>query len=94
MNVVDGVARFVEVISNRFIFPAFNARKVFFEAGVKGASSFADVVFTGKIQCAFLLFWCPCDFGLMSKYEKQYEQEELDRVIIWVKSKTSCKKCQ
>ena len=55
---------------------------MFFEAGVKGASSFADVVFTGKIQCAFLLFWCPCDFGLMSKYEKRYEQEELDRVKI------------
>ena len=67
MNVVDGVARFVEVISNRFIFAAFNARKVFFEAGVKGASSFADVEFTGKIQCTFLLFWCPCDLGLMSK---------------------------
>ena len=74
MNVVDGVARFVEVISNRFIFPAFNARKVFFEAGVKGASSLADVEFTGKKQCTFLLSWCSCDIGLMSKYEKRYEQ--------------------
>jgi len=55
VNVVDGVSRFVEVISNRFIFPAFNARKVFFEAGVKGASSFADVEFTGKKQCTYLL---------------------------------------
>ena len=26
VNVVDGVARFVEVISNRFIFAAFNAK--------------------------------------------------------------------
>ena len=32
-----------EVIRNRFVSPVFNVRKVFFEAGVKGASSFTDV---------------------------------------------------
>ena len=31
------------MISNRFVSPVFNARKVFFEAGVKGASNFTDV---------------------------------------------------
>ena len=30
------------MISNRFVSPVFNARKVFFEAGVKGGSSFPD----------------------------------------------------
>ena len=40
MNVVAGL---VEVISNRFVSAVFNVRKVFFEAGVKGVSSFADV---------------------------------------------------
>ena len=42
MNVVDGVAGLVEVISNRFVSLVFNVRKVFFEAGVKGVSSFTD----------------------------------------------------
>ena len=42
-NVVDGVVSLVAVISNRFISPVFKVRKVFFEAGVKGASSFTDV---------------------------------------------------
>ena len=39
MNVVAGL---VEVISNRFVSLVFNVRKVFFEAGVKGVSSFTD----------------------------------------------------
>ena len=43
MNVVDGVVSLVEVISNRFVSPVFNVRKVFFEVGVPGASSFTDV---------------------------------------------------
>ena len=42
-NAVDGVISLVEVISNRFASPVFNVRKVFFEAGVKGASNFTDV---------------------------------------------------
>ena len=42
-NVVDGVASLAEVISNRFVSPVFNVRKVFFEAGVKGAYSFTEV---------------------------------------------------
>ena len=42
-NVVDGVVSLVEVISSRFASPVFNVRKVFFEAGVKGASNFTDV---------------------------------------------------
>ena len=42
-NIVDGAVSLVEVISNRFVSPVFNVRKVFFEAGVKGASSLADV---------------------------------------------------
>ena len=37
-NVVDIAVSLVEVISNRFVSPAFNVRKVFFEAGVTGAS--------------------------------------------------------
>ena len=36
-NIVDGAVSLVEVISNRFVSPVFNVRKVFFEAGVKGA---------------------------------------------------------
>ena len=40
---MDGVASLAEVISNRFVSPVFNARKTFFEAGVKGASSFTIV---------------------------------------------------
>ena len=43
MNAVDGVVSLVEVISNGFVSPAFNFRKVFFEAGVKDASSFTEV---------------------------------------------------
>ena len=31
------------MIGNRFVPPVFNVRKVFFEVGVKGTSSFADV---------------------------------------------------
>ena len=34
---MDGVVSLVEVISNRFVSAVFNVRKVFFEAGVKGA---------------------------------------------------------
>ena len=37
------MASLAEVIGNRFVSPVFNVRKVFFEAGVKGASSLADV---------------------------------------------------
>ena len=40
---MDGVVILVEVISNRFVSPVFNVSMVFFEAGVKGASSFTDV---------------------------------------------------
>ena len=40
---MDGVVSVVEVISNRFVSPVFNVRKVFYEAGVKGASTFTDV---------------------------------------------------
>ena len=43
MNVVDGMASLVKVISNRFVSQVFKVHKVFFEAGVKGASSFTDV---------------------------------------------------
>ena len=39
---MDGVVILVEVISNRFVSPVFNVSMVFFEAGVKGASSFTD----------------------------------------------------
>ena len=39
----NAVVSLVEVISNRFVSPAFNVREVFFEAGVKGASSFIEV---------------------------------------------------
>ena len=34
----------VKVIGNRFVSSVFNVRKVFFEVGVKGASSFIDVM--------------------------------------------------
>ena len=40
---MDGAASLVEVFSNRFGSVVFNVRKVFFGAGVKGASSFTDV---------------------------------------------------
>ena len=40
---MDGVASLIEVIRNRFVSQVFNVRNVFFEAGVKGASSFPDV---------------------------------------------------
>ena len=40
---MDGVASLVKVISNRFVSAVFNFRKVFFEANVKGVSSFIDV---------------------------------------------------
>ena len=43
MNVVDGVVSLVKVIGIWFVSPVLNVRKVFFEAGVKGASSFTDV---------------------------------------------------
>ena len=42
----DVWATLVEVISNRFVPPAFNVHKVFFEADVKDASCFADVEFS------------------------------------------------
>ena len=42
MNVVDGRASLVKVIGNRFVSSVFNVCKVFFEAGVKGVSSFTD----------------------------------------------------
>ena len=40
---MDGVASLFKVISSRFVSAVFNARKVFFEASVKGASSFTEV---------------------------------------------------
>ena len=42
-NVVNGVVSLVEVISNTFVSAVFNVCKVFFEVGVKGASSFTNV---------------------------------------------------
>ena len=42
MNVVDGLVSLVKKTVNRFVSPVFNVCKVFFEAGVKGASSFTD----------------------------------------------------
>ena len=38
----------VEVISNRYVVPVFKVGKVFFEAGVKGVSSFKMM----------LMMWC------------------------------------
>ena len=43
----------VEVISNRFVSPVFNVRKVFFEAGVKGASSFI----VRQWNCFVMFIW-------------------------------------
>ena len=40
---MDGVASLFKVISSRFVSAVFNARKVFFEASFKGASSFTEV---------------------------------------------------
>ena len=70
------MASLVEVISNRFVSPVFKVRKVFFEPGVKGASSFTDValsafsaindVYTVVCQAVELLSdvhlgrWCWC----------------------------------
>ena len=48
---MDGGAGLAEVISNRFVSPVFNVRKVFFEAGVKGAS-------TGFHRCRVERIWC------------------------------------
>ena len=45
-DVMDGVASLVEVIRNKFVSQVFNVRNVFFEAGVKGASSFPAVEFS------------------------------------------------
>ena len=46
----------VEVISNRYVVPVFKVGKVFFEAGVKGVSSFTMM----------LMMWClmSSDVGL------------------------------
>ena len=53
---MDGVASLVEVISNRYVVPVFKVGKVFFEAGVKGVSSFTMM----------LMMWClmSSDVGL------------------------------
>ena len=40
---VDGATSLAEAISNRFVSPASNVCKAFFEADVEGAPSFADV---------------------------------------------------
>ena len=47
---MDGVAGLVEMIRwlNRFVSPVFSVCKVFFEAGVKGTSSFTDVELSGS----------------------------------------------
>ena len=37
------MASLVKVVGNRFVSLVFNVCKMFFEAGVKGASSFTDV---------------------------------------------------
>ena len=44
-DVVDGVSRLVGTVGNRFVPVVFYVSQVFFEAGLKGASSFAEVEF-------------------------------------------------
>ena len=41
-DVVDGVSRLVGTVGNRFVPVVFYVSQVFFEAGIKGASSFAE----------------------------------------------------
>ena len=45
MNVVDGVSSLVEMVSDRLVPVVFYVSQVFLEAGVEGASRFADVKF-------------------------------------------------
>ena len=45
MDVADGVSSLVEMVGNRYVPVVFYVSQVFFEAGVKGASRFADVEF-------------------------------------------------
>ena len=44
-DVVDGVSSLVEVVSDRLVPVVFYVSQVFLEAGVEGASRFADVEF-------------------------------------------------
>ena len=72
MNVVDGVASLVEVISNRFVSLVFNISKVFFEAGVKGVSSFTNVELSAfgtmngiySVVCQAVELLCDVHLGL------------------------------
>ena len=41
-DVVDGVSSVAEMVGNRFAPVVFYVSQVFFEAGIKGASSFAE----------------------------------------------------
>ena len=66
-----GMASFVKVMGNRFVSLVFNVRKVFFEADVKGASSFADVelsafgtmndvytmLYVRQLNCFLMFIW-------------------------------------
>ena len=45
VNVMNGVVSLVDVVGNRFVPLVFYVRKVPFEVGVKGASSFSNVGF-------------------------------------------------
>ena len=45
MGVVDGVSSLVETVGNRFVHMVFQVSQVFFETGIKGASSFDIVEF-------------------------------------------------
>ena len=42
-DVMDGVSSLVEMVSDRLVSVEFHVSQVFFEAGVEGASRFADV---------------------------------------------------
>ena len=44
-DVMDGVSSLVEMVSDRLVSVVFNVSQVFLEAGVEGASRFADVEF-------------------------------------------------
>ena len=49
---LDGAASLAEVISNKFVSPVFDVHKVFFDTGVKGASSFtgAEMSVSGAVN--------------------------------------------
>ena len=67
MNGVGGVVSLVKGTVNRSVSPLFNVCKVFFEAGVKGASSFTDAelstfgamkdVYIRQLNCFVMFIW-------------------------------------